>query len=564
MAIALTTLFQPIQAQEPAPSTWNSFINSAENPIVSDTFRMQTFKGEKTDNWEYELSGNTEITDKPELKLSLGSKISFAPYSLSYYSDVSIGVHIASFHLMINENLTFEFFRQGKTEKPNAVKPNTDDVSFDYILKTIPNSPSKLSIQASQAAANTKGGYFTTDSVFAYGNIRQYSLFTGSGNWEDSISWSHNPPLRNRKALIEGNITTHDDINCRITAINNGSLHISSNTQFSTRDLYLYNTESLLSSEGDLSVTNQIILHKTFEEKGKWYFISFPFDIYANNIDTRFQQKDATPNNGGNFFYVQTYNGEKRAQNNLAFGNWEVLPIPSGNTPVFEKNKGYLIALDEKADDQTLTFSSQPGDIPSSFARNGCISISISPSIENTNKENYGWYLCGNPLPCPLPVSQIKDIANLDGNIYLYEKGNYKTYPAQGNFAIPPYTAFFVKASASTEIPVSAEPLSPTTRLLQVSSFSTLSAEEPSVDINPTDMDTGLSQPHFQIKESTLHLLNIEGDGFVEIFNITGNCLLKRPIINGEQITLSHYPKGIYLLYIHTTKNEERKKFMLY
>ena len=54
---------QFIQSQVSNPSTWESFVQSNANISIRDTFRMQTFEGLPTDNWDYAITGeNTRIT----------------------------------------------------------------------------------------------------------------------------------------------------------------------------------------------------------------------------------------------------------------------------------------------------------------------------------------------------------------------------------------------------------------------------------------------------------------------------------------------------------------------
>ena len=323
-----------------------------------------------------------------------------------------------------------------------------------YRYLTIGSNPSSFAITTNKKV-NTQNGYYMTDSVFAYGDIPSYSLFSGIGNWNDTTLWSHLPPLRHRNALIKGNVTITTDTYCKDIAIHSGSLEINPGNLFILQNLDLYENKASLHSGGTILLSGRITFHKTFEEPGKWYFISFPFDVYPPGIDLHFEQKDATPNDGGNYFYVQSYNGDKRASSNQSAGNWEVVPIRPDNVPLFEKNKGYLIALDEKTTNRTLSFSSRPGDIPENFANIGVIAIPLNSDSSSGNQENHGWYLCGNPFPALLPLTQIEKNRALDGNIYVYDGNGYKTYSLNSNYALPPFAAFFVKASSPTELKIS-------------------------------------------------------------------------------------------------------------
>ena len=563
--LILTSVPQLVQAQEPTPTNWDSFINSADNPIVSDTFRMQTFAGKETDNWRYTLSGGAEnklSNDRHVIKLPPASSISFETYTLNKYSEVVIYMRLAGRDLMPKENLSSGFLKNGSIQENTIFSPNTEKQLFNFQRYHLSGNPSSLEIWVSKPAVNTANGYYMTDTIYAFGNIHQYSLFTNTGNWDDTTHWSHLPPLRHRKALISGKITTLTNIRCENTAVNNGNLHISPGTTFSTNALILYTENSTLSSEGELLINGPLTIQKTFAEKGKWYFISFPFDVYASNIASPFVQKDDRLNSGGDFYYIQTYNSEKRAANNKASGNWEVLPICSGNTPVFEKNKGYLIALDEKATTQTLTFSSKPGDIPSDFARNG--SIPVSSSNVGTDKDNQGWYLCGNPFPSPLKLSELENTSTLDGYIYIFQNGSYKAYPINSDYVIPPYSAFFVKSSGQTEIKITHNQLLSSFELIQPSSLSVLQRSEPETkDATSIVTVSKISQTHFAVNNQTLTLDNVPCQGYIEIFNITGNRVLKQTCQQGNlTISLSLKP-GVYLIKLNTPIRQETKKFIL-
>ena len=125
-----------------------------------------------------------------------------------------------------------------------------------------------------------------TDSVFAYGDIPSYSLFSGIGNWNDTTLWSHLPPLRHRNALIKGNVSITTDTYCKDIAIHSGSLEINPGSLFILQNLDLYENKASLHSGGTILLSGRITFHKTFEEPGKWYFISFPFDVYPPGIDS--------------------------------------------------------------------------------------------------------------------------------------------------------------------------------------------------------------------------------------------------------------------------------------
>ena len=555
----------PLQAQVSNPSSWESFVNSNENRLVSDTFRLQTFGKSEWDNWIFSLNGNSSvIQDKFTMKIPVGSGTTFQPFALSDYNEIKIVVHAAGLELAPKENLFFSVYREGADEKLVGHE-STSEKDFlaykDFIIGKNPNSLSIVTLKAS----SSKEGYYMTDSVYAYGNIPSYSLFSGIGNWNDTILWSHLPPLRHRNALIKGDASITSDTYCKNVAINSGSLKINPVTRFILKNLDLYESDASLYSEGAILLSDRITFHKTFEESGKWYFISFPFDVYPSGIDPRFEQKDATPNDGANYFYVQSYNGDKRASDNQSTENWEVMPVRPDNVPLFEKNKGYLIALDEKATIRTLSFSSQPGDIPEDFANAGVITIPLGTNMTSGNHENYGWYLCGNPLPAPLVLSQIEKNIALDGNIYVYDGNGYKTYSLSSNYALPPFAAFFVKASSQTELKVSSDS-TPTkaTSIIRTNFPVNKSIAEPYSDKQSTGIKSPVAEDfHFFIKDGQLHLQNIPEAGYVRIINMMGRCVVQKRIRQGAQVVPIVNVSGIYILQIHSANYQKHHKVVL-
>lgn len=571
-----TSVYPSIHAQVSDPSMWNLFINSKENVVVSDTFRLQTFGDSEGDNWEYTTEGTTKVLDassvniddlggKMGLRLSLGSSLSFPRISL-HHLNVNMSLYYGGSYLNPKDdlNITIYYVEGEKTAK--LFSTDNKNSVCDYSSVPIANNPVAFTVHAAPTSSSNEKGYFCIKYATASGNIPQYSLFTGAGNWGDTLRWSHLPPLRNRSALIGGDVTIDTNTRCKSAALSTGSLQIAPNTRFITDDLHLYDAKGSLTSQGEIVINKQITFHKTFDEKGKWYFISFPFNVYPHNIDARFLQKDAAPNDGGNFFYVQRYNGEKRAQTNSSAGNWEVCPIIEVNShaPLFEKGKGYLIALDEKATDQTLLFSSETGEIPIDFAKNGEIPITVSASGTGINKENKGWYLCGNPMPAPLLLSQIAHNPALDGFIYLYDGTGYKAYPIQSNYALPPFSAFFVKASHETELTVSLPVSSSPHVLLPTNAPLISSKSEPSVREGSSGLTgLGTETPRFFVSDKNLYLEHMPSAGYMQLIDLTGRCLAKVPIAKGTQTIPIHCNPGLYIIHISAKNYEERIKCLL-
>lgn len=563
-----------LHAQVSNPSSWESFVNSDGNMLVSDTFRLQTFGDSEWDNWEYTTSGTTQILDvssvnidklggKMGLRMSLGSRIDFKQYTPTLYTDVKAEIFFGGRYLKKGNNLSIRIYREDENPVSTLFIPDSTD-SCKYNLLSIIRTPLRFDLFSASSSSNPKG-YYCLQYALAYGDIPSYSLFSGIGNWNDTTLWSHLPPLRHRNALIKGDVNITTDTYCKDIAICSGSLQINPGNRFILQNLDVYENEAFLYSEGTILLSDRITLHKTFEESGKWYFVSFPFDVYPSGIDPRFEQKDATPNDGGNYFYVQSYNGDKRSSTNQSAGNWEVVPIRPDNVPLFEKNKGYLIALDEKATDRTLSFSSHLGDIPEDFAHTGVSAIPLGSDMTSDNQENYGWYLCGNPFPAPLVLSQIEKNSALDGNIYIYDGSGYKTYSLNSNYALPPFAAFFIKASSPTELKVSSNNTS--TKAMEIIQTN-FPLNESIAEPHPAKQNTAIGNPdakdfHFFIKDKQLYLRNIPETGYIRLLNMMGQCLLQKEIRQGSQVIRITDRPGMYILQIHSAKYQKHQKVIL-
>lgn len=552
----------PARAQVSNPSTWNTFVNSPDNPIVSDTFRIQTFDDVPANNWIYSTSGRASIinarkeglgtpgSDK-SLKLLPGSSASFSRYSLEKYSDVYIMIRFGDKVLSKGENMTANTYRTEGEALVTLRAVNEVYTPSPFRLMRIGKNPPQLDLTISPPAAESRNGFYCIDSLYACGSIPLYSLFTGKGNWNDTICWTHLPAGRHRNALVQGEITVNGEIRNNTLALNNGSLDLAENAHLCINNITLHESSSLYSS-GNITIQERVIVTKTFPQKGVWYFIAFPFDVYAADIDSRFHLKDETFSGSGNYFYVQTYNEEKRAQNNASTGNWEVVSsyLPLEDRPLFRKNKGYLIALDAKATDQTLTFSSKAGVIPTDFGRNGNISISVSSTPTSAGSNHKGWYLCGNPLPAPLALSQIEQNPDTDGHIYLYTGSGYTAYAIGSNYVLPPYSAFFVKASADTELHVTNKIQQEKGQILDNSIFTTQTKIEPEMNSTSAPSLSENRQIQSCIIGKEVHLVNIPGQGYIQVMDLTGHIVFHKSVPAGSSKQSLSCKPGLYILKI--------------
>lgn len=477
LTIVFISIHLHANAQINLPNQWNSWINDPAKNIVSiDTFRVQSFESEARDTWDYTLiaedgspkdasaAGISGQHGSKSLWLPAGSSIRFGSLNLSGYTTPQTRIFYAGKELVAGQNLRYSSI-QDNVPKDGLIKEITAPTS-DAIFKTgVLTKTSSLTLSVDKSTS-AQGGYYI-DNIYIYGTIPTYSLFTGTGNWNDSIRWSNLPPARRRSALIAGDITVQNQQQVKGLAVGNGSLTISNGSQLTVDSTFtLYHTDQAKSefiNKGSILAREKIQLVTSFAEKGKWSFISFPFDVYTKGIDSRFILKDDQTVQSGNYLYIQQYDGEQRATKGNDTNNWKPLPasLGVGDQLVFEKNKGYLIALDAAASDTTLTFSSQVNGVTADFGKEAHVSVPHYNYNGSSTSEHSGWYLCGNPFPGPLYLNQIPMNSPLGNFIYWYNGSTYEVFDVGSTQSIPAYGAFFFKTTDTGNFSTSSSSNSP-------------------------------------------------------------------------------------------------------
>lgn len=535
-----------LMAQVDNPGKWGEFVNSSSNISLRDTFVMQTFKDSPIDNWNFKhLNGSLNYFDTKDsgienasggrtLKLVPGDKIQFDDFDidLSYYTgypqilctfaaqNVNMGEE-----LMVSAIKTSEFKNRVFLEIPN------DNYSIGFRKETTSNNrgsffafilPAKeITVEIAQSD-NPSEGFYCIDSIYGAGSIKSHSLFTSTGNWNNKGNWSHLPALRNRNALIQGKAIVDESIKCN-------EIHLDG-------EIEIINSGKL--------AANKMTIHKEFPEKGKWYFVSFPFDVYSNCVGSNLRQGDETTKGSGNYFYVRRYNSESRAQNGISASNWEVVKIKSGNELLFEKGKGYLVALDAGATNNNMYVSSAEKE-SLSLTSNNIIPISANNS-QNGKEENNGWILCGNPLTSALKLSDIKTNGNTDGNIYVYDGEEYQPYSIGSDYSIPAGEAFFVKANRNTEINIESSG-TPALKMISSSPISAFSGNEPAT--SPVSIES-VRTMEIRIEGDRIILPPSSNSKLIDIYDISGKAI-KSVVLSGEQASYN-LPQHKGLLIIKT------------
>ena len=571
-----------IYSQVSNPSKWAAFVQGEENVSVRDTFRLQTFAGNSADNWKYSASEDVSIQDltqigifgkhdKQGLQIPLNSKVVFERYRLDPYQDIIIGVHFSASHVMKGEELSARTYREEETSLPHFLVIKEDDYSTKFSTTSIVRTPKGLDLITPQPTANTRNGCYYVDSVFAHGLIPAFSLFTGTGNWNDTIRWTHLPAMRQRMALLNGEATIDSEVVCRAVSIGEGTLNIAESGELVVQTLAIHSNDNQplssgsLISRGEIHVKDKLKAQKTFAEKGKWFFIAFPFDVYAAGIDPKFKMSDDKQKTSGDYFYVRTYNGDKRSSAQSASNNWEVVSaeIAQSDQPIFKKNKGYLIALDAAASTNTLTFCSKEKEIPTDFGKNGAITITIQhPSEANT--EHDGWFLCGNPLPMPLALRDLQANSALDGFVYVHDGNSYQSYAFDSDYALPPFSAFFVKAKESTVLTVQQGSNFRDAHLLDVNEPIAATFAEPKAGIVTSNESIQPNVVHFQFNRQSFVAHDLPSRGSVNIYNQEGKHVWSKPLPKGSSTHAHALPQGIYVVVVQSNGKITQEKVVLH
>ena len=161
----------------------------------------------------------------------------------------------------------------------------------------------------------------------------------------------------------------------------------------------------------------------------------------------------------------------------------------------------------------------------------------------------------------PVPEGTYGDPA-LDGNIYLYDGNTYKPYPIGSNYALPPLAAFFVKATAATELTITGE-LSEANVILLKSDFSLRSELA-----EPTEVKTQISQVEKEtgksfIKGNTLYLEDLPSAGKVKVIDVAGRVVYSRAVSNRSSVLPLSLRSGLYIIIVEAGGYRAQHKCVL-
>ena len=549
------------QSEWLSPLQWKSLVQDPQkNLIIRDTVLYQSFDSDNPLSINYMVSGQYDFfypreegiqgaSDSRAIRLYPGSTLTIDTLIYPALKMAEIHIPFAFQHVNKEEDIYFTtYFYSGNTEvdaHPYTVISNDCSRYFREVYagrqcfyRGRRSAPYRLQIKVTKPTS-ASDGYYCIDSLFLVGNIEQYSLLQQSGAWHDHSLWSHDYTSLRRVALIDADVQINQAAEC---------LHLINNQK-----------EIRIQPEGVLHTRQMTTLH-TFAEKGKWYFVSFPHDVSLEGIDARFQLGDAstvTTEPVNNILYIQTYDGRGRAENNRSDGNWTVLSVDAFSLEdiLLEKGKGYLMAIDETADIQTLSFSS-PANNSLTFQETMSVPLEAN-MLQGGDEANNGWILCGNPYPSAVSLREILPNPDLDGYVYLYNGQDYEAYPIDSDYAIPAGSAFFVKAVQDTELLFQRKEDTASSVILQHAALPYQGKEPGSPSITQAIKPSCKIQ--YTIRAGKIHIQNSQ-TGELIVYTVLGKEVKRMRLLEGEGEYALPQSAGMYFLRIISGTQTETVK----
>lgn len=248
-----------------------------------------------------------------------------------------------------------------------------------------------------------------------------------------------------------------------------------------------------------------------------------------------------------NILYILTYDGKRRADNNQTSGNWKVIStdeVVPGEV-LLQRGKGYLIAIDETAAYQTLTFSS-PEQQQIRLTDNTSVGIEAQ-LLQSGSEAHNGWILCGNPYPSALSLQEILPNPALDGNIYIYNGTDYDSYPIGSNYKIPAGSAFFIKANQDTHLAFQKKDDEASSTMLRQMTLPYQGKEPENRLLTQTTKPT--QRFHYAIQNGKIRITTTS-PGELTLYNALGIKIKHCHLTRGEREYALPQQPGIYFLHL--------------
>ncbi len=177
--------------------------------------------------------------------------------------------------------------------------------------------------------------------------------------------------------------------------------------------------------------------------EGRWYFLSFPFDVKISDVVT---------DSDIHHWVVRSYSGSNRA----AMRGQQWLDVPYDGTLAARQGYAWFVSSTDDAEvtsrsDLRVSVMATEATINNMFVR-GDVSVPLS-DYASTYEHNASWNLVGNPYPCYYRIGSLKQtmpITLWNGN-YSYEQYRTLSPLDDADKMLHPYEAFFLQKPAGTD-----------------------------------------------------------------------------------------------------------------
>lgn len=291
---------------------------------------------------------------------------------------------------------------------------------------------------------------FSGDIQSPYYKSRTDGNWSGVGMWNvsaDADLWrcTVKSPTEDAVSVVLSNaimIESGDEINVKNLKLeplglllNEGSLVISDTLTFVIDE----NGTSKFKNDGTVINNGVIKVRKTFKATDGWVFMSFPFNVSANNIFIGGTNTNASWGSLGESnkdIYIFEYDGESRDIN----GTFSTINSPNWknvNPKFLIAKKGYIMAVDT---DKTIDFVSGNGEVA---LFESTAQVNINKYTTNALPIHNSWNLIG------IPFSSSFNLINATQShapFYYYDGNSYQTVMEDDSYEANPFASFFLQA----------------------------------------------------------------------------------------------------------------------
>lgn len=212
----------------------------------------------------------------------------------------------------------------------------------------------------------------------------------------------------------------------------NGDLTVEGTMPWKPKSFAYYRGASLVVNS-DIK-TDDITCNWEVVSSGRWYFISFPYDLKMSEIKLTSSET---------MIAIREYDGMSRADNG-AGASWKQL----SKEDVLKANNGYIIQF-ANYNYEGGAFTTKTGDMKALFNR-GSVTIPLNTYASKLDLDA-NWNLVGNPYPSYYSIEQLyQDGLDATVTVWSPEMNNYEYYTKDDkDVYLSPLTAFFVQKNRS-------------------------------------------------------------------------------------------------------------------